>query len=124
MTSEQFESRRFAIAVSFPGEHRRFVLNVVTRLAEELGRDRVFYDEWYEDELVGIDGDLKLKRYYSEQSEIVVPFFSKHYGKPWCEIEWHSIRAMLKDRRAEDAVVPVEMDGTQIQQFPAAPNAF
>ena len=89
------ERRRFAIAVSFPGEHRRFVRNVVNRLAEVLGRDRVFYDEWYESELVGMDGDLKLRRFYREQSEMVVPFFSEHYDKPWCEIEWHAIRAML-----------------------------
>ena len=114
-TSKHAPSRRFAIAVSFPGEHRSFVLNVVKRLAEELGRERVFYDEWYEGELVGIDGDLKLRRYYREQSEIVVPFFSKYYQKKWCEIEWHAIRAMLLDRRAEDAVVPVDMDGTQIE---------
>ena len=109
------EPRRFAIAVSFPGEQRRFVRNVVKRLAEVLGRERVFYDEWYESELVGLDGDLKLKRYYRDQSEMVVPFFSEHYAKPWCEIEWHAIRAMLKERRAEDAVVPVALDGTRIE---------
>ena len=107
--------RRFAIAVSFPGEHRRFVLNVVTELEKQLGRKRIFYDEWYQHELVGVDGDLKLKRYYREHCEMVVPFFSTHYTKPWCEIEWHSIRAMLKDRRGEDAVIPVHLDGTQIE---------
>ncbi len=49
-------ARRFAIAVSFPGEHRRFVRNVVNRLAEELGKERIFFDEWYEAELLGLDG--------------------------------------------------------------------
>ena len=111
----EIEPRRFAIAVSFPGEHRRFVRNVVNRLAEVLGRERVFYDEWYESELLGLDGDLKLRRYYREQSEMVVPFFSEHYRKPWCEIEWHAIRAMLKSRKAEDAVIPVQLDGTRIE---------
>jgi len=107
--------RRFAIAVSFPGQHRRFVLNVVKRLADHLGRDRVFYDEWYESELVGLDGDLKLRRYYREQSEVVVPFFSEHYAKDWCQIEWSAIRAMLKERRKDDAVIPVALDGTRIE---------
>src|SRR2546429_9757956 len=107
-------ARRFAIAVSFPGELRSFVRNVVDRLAEQLGEERVFYDQWYESELVGLDGDLKLRRYYREQSEVVVPFFSKHYAKDWCQIEWSSIRAMLKARRKEDAVIPVEMDRTSI----------
>ncbi|WP_295445752.1 hypothetical protein [uncultured Thiodictyon sp.] len=36
----------FAVAVSFPGEHRGFVLEVVERLAEVLGRHRVFCDAW------------------------------------------------------------------------------
>ena len=74
-------ARRFAIAVSFPGEHRKFVKNVVNRLAEELGSERIFFDEWYEAELLGLDGDLKLRRYYREESELVVPFFSEHYEK-------------------------------------------
>jgi len=117
--SKNTPERRFAVAVSFPGEHRRFVLNVVSRLAEQLGRDRVFYDEWYEAELVGLDGDLKLRRYYREQSEVVVPFFSEHYAKDWCQIEWSAIRAMLKERRKEDAVIPVEMDGTRVDGWEA-----
>lgn len=75
MTDLPPASRRFAIAVSFPGEHRRFVRDVVDRLAAVLGRDRVFYDEWYQAELLGLDGDLKLRRYYREQSELVIPFF-------------------------------------------------
>lgn len=100
------QNRRFAIAVSFPGEHRRFVRNVVKRLAEKLGRDRVFYDEWYQSELLGLNADLKLRHYYREQSELVVPFFSEHYEKDWCQIEWSAIRAMLRARRNENAVIP------------------
>lgn len=108
-------SRRFAIAVSFPSEHRRFVRSVVNQLAESLDKDRIFFDEWYEAELVGIDGDLKLRRYYREESDLVVPFFSEHYDKPWCGIEWSAIRTMLKERRKDDAVVPVALDGTRIE---------
>ena len=108
-------AKRFAVAVSFPGKHRRFVRGVVDHLAKTLGRDRVFYDEWYQAELLGLDGDLKLQRYYREQSDLVIPFFSEHYRKDWCQIEWSAIRAMLKHRRAEDAVIPVEMDGTRIE---------
>jgi hypothetical protein len=110
----QKQSKRFAIAVSFPGAYRRFVRNVVIRLANKLGRERVFFDEWYESELAGLDGDLKLRRYYREGSELVVPFFSEHYKKPWCALEWRAIRSMLKNRWAEDAVVPVQMDLTSI----------
>lgn len=121
---EQEKSRRFAVAVSFPGEHRRFVRNVVERLSEVLTKERVFFDEWYTVELVGIDGDLKLKRFYREESELVVPFFSKHYEKPWCEIEWHAIRAILMARRKDDCVVPIELDNTQIEGWEAVDFAI
>ena len=107
-------SKRFAIAVSFPGEHRVFVAEVVSYLADELGRNKVFYDEWYESELVGAEADLKLQKVYRDQSELVVPFFSEHYEKKWCNLEWHSIRVILLEHRKKDIVVPVQMDETKI----------
>ena len=45
---------------------------------------------------------------------MVVPFFSEHYRKPWCGIEWHAIEAMLFQRQQDDVVIPVDMDGTEI----------
>lgn len=114
MASKGRKRRRFAVALSFPGEHRRFVRNVAKRLAAELGEHRVFYDEWYESELSGIDADLKLRSVYRDDAELVIPFFSQHYEKPWCQIEWSAIRALLAERRKEDAVVPVHLDVTKV----------
>ena len=37
MAANDGNVRRFAIALSFPGEHKRFVKNVATHLAKELG---------------------------------------------------------------------------------------
>ncbi|AUB79786.1 COR domain-containing protein [Candidatus Thiodictyon syntrophicum] len=108
----------FAVAVSFPGEHRGLVLEVVERLAAVLGRHRVFYDAWYEARLLGSGGDLKLQECY-QQAELVVPFFSKHYAKPWCALEWETIRGILLTRRADDAVIPVHLDDTAIPGWPA-----
>lgn len=107
--------KRFAVALSFPGEHRRFVRNVANALASELGKERVFFDEWYGAELAGVDGDLKLGKYYREQSELIVPFFSAHYSKSWCKIEWRTVRTILHDCLSDDAVVPVELDDTRIE---------
>ena len=108
-------TRRFAVALSFPGEHRRFVRNIAERLAEELGKERVFFDEWYEQELRGTDADLKLKRIYRDDTELIIPFFSEHYTMMWCRIEWHAIRVVLAERLKDDAVVPVHIDGTRIE---------
>ena len=104
-------SNRFKVALSFPGEHRDFVLAVAQSLADKLLKEKVFYDEWYEVELLGAGGDLKLLEMY-EQADLVVPFFSEHYDKPWCSLEWETVRGILLNRR--DAVVPVHLDDTKI----------
>lgn len=104
---------RFHVALSFPGEHRHFVLDVAKALAEKLPRDRVFYDEWYEAELLGAGGDLKLQSMY-EQADLVIPFFSQYYDKPWCSMEWETIRGILLRRRKDDAVIPVHLDDTHV----------
>lgn len=109
------DTRRFAVALSFPGQHRRFVRNVAERLAEVLGKEHIFFDEWYEAEIRGTDADLKLKRVYRDDAELVVPFFSEHYEKMWCQIEWRAIRVVLAERREQDAVIPVHLDGTRIE---------
>jgi Leucine-rich repeat (LRR) protein len=110
--------KQFAVAVSFPGENRPFVLAVVECLQKEFGKDRVFYDKWYEARLLGSNGDLKLQECY-EQAELVIPFFSEHYTKPWCNMEWTTIRGILLNRHEEDAVIPVHLDDTEIPGWPA-----
>ena len=41
------KSKRFRVALSFPGEHRPRVEKVADALARNLGRERVLYDRWY-----------------------------------------------------------------------------
>ena len=106
--------KRFQVALSFPGEHRDFVLQVANALASQLARDRIFYDDWYEVELLGAGGDLKLQGMYKD-ADLVVPFFSQYYDKPWCSLEWETIRGILLERRQDDAVIPVHLDDTQIE---------
>jgi hypothetical protein len=110
--------RRFHVALSFPGEYRDFVHQVAEALAAQLSRERVFYDEWYEVELLGAGGDLKLQAMY-DNADLVVPFFSKYYDKPWCSMEWETIRGILLNRRKEDAVIPVHLDDTDIPGWSA-----
>ena len=111
-------AKRFGVALSFPGEHRDFVRQVADALAEQLTRDRVFYDDWYEAELFGAGGDLKLQSMY-EQADLIVPFFSQNYDKSWCSMEWETIRGILLKRRKEDAVIPVHLDDTDVRGWPA-----
>jgi hypothetical protein len=63
--------------------------------------------------LLGTGGDLKLQECY-KQAELVIPFFSQYYAKPWCAMEWETIRGILLNRRKDDAVIPVLLDETEI----------
>ena len=107
---------RFAIALSFPGEHRRFVQGVANQLIQsgKLSRQLVFYDKWHQVSLYGSNLDETLARIYGEQSDLVVPFFSEHYGKFWCGVEWDIIRPLLLNCLRRNTVLPVHMDGTAI----------
>lgn len=44
--SQAVQTRRFRVALSFPGEHRERVEKIAEALGEKLGRDRVLYDKW------------------------------------------------------------------------------
>jgi nicotinamidase/pyrazinamidase len=88
---------------------------VAGSLREALGDGRVFYDDWFKDEFFGANAARKLKNYYRNESDLIVPFFSAHYQKPWVSMEWEAIREVLAERNNEDAVLPVFMDGTQIE---------
>ncbi len=89
-------TKRFDIALSFPGEHRNFLEQVAEQLSASVGRDRVLYDKYYEAELARLDLDVYLPRLYREQSELVVVFLCAEYEqKRWCKLEWRHIRQLI-----------------------------
>jgi hypothetical protein len=51
-------SKRFRVALSFPGEKRDYVRQVADALAAKLGKDRVFYDDYYTAELARPELDV------------------------------------------------------------------
>jgi TIR domain len=90
------EPRRFAIALSFPGEHRSFVAEVAGHLAARFGKERILYDKYYEAEFARPNLDVYLPGLYREQSELVVLFLCPDYAKKrWCNLEWRHIRDLL-----------------------------
>lgn len=100
-------AKRFRVALSFPGTKREFVRAVAEGLAEKLGREKVFYDNWYKAELAKGDLDLVLGKIYHEQSELIAPFLCQDYGtRPWCGLEWRQMRALL-----------VSGDGDRVMRF-------
>src|SRR6185436_14948287 len=106
-------TRRFRIALSFPGEHRPFVERVAERLAAAVGRERVLYDDYYEAEFARPDLDTYLQRLYHDESELIAVFLCSEYeAKEWCGLEWRAVRDLIK-RRAS-AIMPLRFDDTAI----------
>lgn len=104
---------RFQVAFSFAGEHRDYVREVAEYLAQTLGRDAIFYDEWFKSQLARPDLDIQLQTIY-QQTRLVVPFLSKEYkSKSWCGLEWRGIRSMIREGRGQNIML-LYFDDTQI----------
>ncbi|MCZ6653074.1 MAG: TIR domain-containing protein [Planctomycetota bacterium] len=107
-------SKRFEVALSFPGERRDFVSAVAGHLTRTLGKERVFYDKNFEAELARPNLDTYLQAIYHDQSELIAIFLCGEYEKKeWCGLEWRAIRDLLKQRQAAD-IMPFRFDGTHI----------
>jgi tetratricopeptide (TPR) repeat protein len=88
---------RFDVAFSFAGPHREKVRAIAELVAAKLGRERVFYDQWHEDELGGEDGDIALQDIYKSESLIVIADISDDYtGRKWCQDEAKAIRELRR----------------------------
>ncbi len=90
------ESKRFSIALSFPGEYRDFVEKVSDYLADTVTMQRVLYDKYWEAELARLDLDVYLPNLYRNESELVVIFLCPEYKKRrWCKLEWRHIKQLI-----------------------------
>jgi Subtilase family/TIR domain len=107
--------KRFAVAVSYPGERRDYVKKVIWALRDlEMPREKIFYDRFHEAELVGPNLDSRLQRIYHDDSELIVIFISAEYEqKDWCGLEWRAIRDIIKRRQDAD-VMPLRFDDTDV----------
>lgn len=106
--------KRFQVALSFPGEKRDYVVQVADALAAALGKEKVFYDQWYTAELSRPNLDTYLQKIYHDEAVLVVPFLCADYEhKQWCGLEWRAIRDLLK-QRADDNIMPLRFDDTHI----------
>ena len=109
------EAKRFKIALSFPGEHRKFVKQVAGYIANKIGPNCILYDEYYEAEFARPNLDTYLVPLYRDQSELIAVFLCADYEqKDWCGgLEWRAIRDLIK-RRENSTVMPLRFDNTEI----------
>ncbi len=105
---------QFKVALSFPGEVRGKVEEIAKGLARRVGKDKVFYDKFYEAKLARPNLDVYLQSIYYEKSRLVVLFLCKDYEKKeWCGLEWRAIRDLIKKRK-DDSIMPLKLDDADI----------
>jgi len=90
------ESRRFEVALSFPGEHRPFVKQVAEHLAAAITEDRLLYDHYHDVEFARLDLNTYLPALYRKESELIVVFLCPEYtAKLWCRLEWRHVTQLI-----------------------------
>ncbi len=103
---DRVRSERFDVALSFPGDKRDFVSEVATILCKTLGRERVFYDEYFKAELARVNLDVYLQKIYNEEAELIVVFLCDEYEKKkWCTLEWRAMRVLIFNKRESEIML-------------------
>lgn len=105
----------FKVAMSFPGEKRAYVEEVVTALRCTFEPDTIFYDYDYQAQLARPNLDILLQDIYRNRSELIVVFLCAEYAqKQWCGLEWRAIRDIIKDKD-NDRVMFVRFDDAPVE---------
>ncbi|MEN9665763.1 MAG: hypothetical protein RLZZ326_2126 [Planctomycetota bacterium] len=96
MSGYSSATKRFRVALSFPGEYADRVRAIAERLAVRFGQDGVLYDKFYDAEFARPDLDVYLPDLYRTQSDLIVVFLCPEYAKKrWCRLEWRAVRQLI-----------------------------
>ncbi|WP_195165812.1 TIR domain-containing protein [Mycobacteroides abscessus] len=106
------ERYKYDIAVSFAGEQRQFVEDVVRGLG--LPKGRVFYDADSKAALWGEELTEVFTNLYRDEARYVVMFISREYAeKEWCRLERRA--ALTRRLQTQSAyILPVRLDSTKL----------
>jgi tetratricopeptide (TPR) repeat protein len=93
-------TKRFRVALSFPGECRGRVEKIAEALADKLGREKVLYDKWHAAEFARPGLSVYLPALYHKESDLLVFLFCKQYQeKEWTGLEWRAALDLLKKKQ-------------------------
>ena len=102
----------FDVAVSFAGENRWFVEEVVQQIKD--AGFQVFYDEDQKYEMWGQELTEYFPDIYERRSRFVVMFISKDYAsKPWTTLERRSVLLRAMNEKSP-YLLPVRLDSTEL----------
>lgn len=105
---------KFKVAMSFPGERRAYVAEVVRALRQVVGPDSIFYDYDYQAQLARPNLDTFLQDIYRNRSQLIVVFLCAEYAqKQWCGLEWRAVRDIIKAKE-DDRVMFIRFDDAPV----------
>ncbi len=109
------ENTKFKVALSFPGEKREYIREVVEALCKIIGKESVFYDHFYTSELARPNLDTLLQSVYHKNSDLVVAFLCEEYQeKEWCGLEWRAIKDLIK-KKEDNRIMLMRFDNAEIE---------
>ena len=91
-------TKRFKVALSFPGEQRRNIKKIARELRERWSKKDVLYDFFHRAEFARPDLASYLPELYKNESELLVVFLCEDYqNKKWCRLEWDAIKNIINN---------------------------
>jgi len=103
----------FDVAFSFAGTERQLAEEIAT-IVRDAGF-RVFYDNFYPEQLWGQDLVAKFDRIYRKESRFCVMFISKEYrDRIWTTHERRSATARALQERGNEYILPVKVEDVDI----------
>jgi len=116
-TSKQIDLGDFDVAISFAGTEREYA----KQLAELLRASgfRVFYDDFYPEQLWGKDLVAFFDRVYRKASKYCVMFISTEYAnRIWTTHERRSAQARALEEKGREYILPIRVDQTDLEGLP------
>lgn len=98
--------KRFAVALSFPGEYRDRVDRIAAYLSFRFGKENVLYDAYHRAEFARFALAGYLQDLYRNKAELVVVFICDAYlQKDWCNVEWEAISSRLREGDTDSIMI-------------------
>lgn len=99
-------TKRFRVALSFPGQKRGYAEQVAAGLAERFGEAAVLYDRFHTAEFADADLAFNLPELYRQQSDLIVAVLCGEYReREWCGLEWRAIYSLIKEGRSKEVML-------------------
>lgn len=121
--SPAIATRRFRVALSFPGKHRDRVEAIAGHLAHRFDRNAVFFYHWHLEELNGKNMATYLLPLYRDQADVVVFFHCQAYADSnWCGLEWNAGLTLLLKGDPQERMMFMRFDEAEIPGLPEIYN--